>query len=219
MGSTSSLRLFDDVSIHINEAVSLYVHSKRIDKLLEQLTTPDPNHNEVLYENQVQAELMDYVRMSYKKLEELSSSSSGRSRIDSVFAEREMLLKLNALLNKLVNSGELKNLLDKAWEQFSIENSRALILANTEIKLEKVRERRETRFRNFGLIDFYNFWIGELTDLISRYRFTNMASSRLVVACESVATRLLLYSYNHTCRSRRLYHFSTLSAKILDCVG
>lgn len=108
-----NLRFFDDQSITINEALGLYVFSSQIERLKRSISKGryDPNNDEIIYDKQVQAELVEYVRMSYARFDEVFSTSA--APLSDIEREREAVYLLDRRLQRLSNSGELNRLLKR----------------------------------------------------------------------------------------------------------
>ena len=144
---SKSLRLFDDFTAHMNETASVTAYSTQVFTRMEKRLDFDPNNDDIIFDRQVQEEFINYIRMSFKRLEHRSTLAP--KSINTLFEEKQWLFQIESLLDKGSKLGEVNELYEYAWEVFKLENTRKAIRENNLLRIEKLQEKRGRLFRRF----------------------------------------------------------------------
>jgi len=140
-------RTFEDYSAYITSASTLWAWSKS--GLEKQQQWMDLNRGHLIYEHQVQAELLEYGFMLHKSLAEKAKTLT---RYLDVLVIRRDLVELKTKMLETTPYGEVRNLLSKGWEQMGLEEiqnqiSENLSILDSEIKF--IEAKQTDSFRTF----------------------------------------------------------------------
>lgn len=136
----SDARKFEDYSAYITSAATLWIWSKN--GLEEQKQWMDINRGNLIYEHQVQIELLEYGFILHKSLVEKSSTLRDYS---DILTTRKDLVELKSRMLEATPYGEVRDLLSKGWEQMNLgamqnQISENLSILESEIKLLESRQ-------------------------------------------------------------------------------
>jgi len=141
-----NLRVFDDYSVHMNEALTLWVYSKK--GLNNDKEYYDPNRGHLIYRNQVLVESVDFLYMCHKRQVERSSLSIISYK--SILTERSEILKLDDMIKKVSHFGEINDFYAFANKQFNWTEIRTHAEENLKLRAECINEVRNKNVRMFG---------------------------------------------------------------------
>ena len=159
----TNLRAFDDYTLHMNKALTLWIFSKKgldIDK-----DSADPNRGHLIYEKQVLVESIDYIHTCYRRYA-TRSYLSYISYSDSV-KEQMNLMKLHNMIGHTCYAGELDEVHLYASNMFKLSEIFKTSMNNLKLKCELVKVKRNESLQSTGLI------ISVLFGLSSLPAFTN----------------------------------------------
>jgi hypothetical protein len=152
-------RKFEDYSAYITLAATLWVWSKI--GLENQSKWMDLNRGNLIYEHQVQVELLEYGFILYKSLVEKSNTLK---EYPDILATRRDLTELKSKMLETTPYGEVRDLLSKGWEQMNLEVMQSQISENLSIlesEIKFIESKQGDRFRVlltvFGLIASESF--------------------------------------------------------------
>ncbi|HEY9625989.1 MAG TPA: hypothetical protein V6C84_01700 [Coleofasciculaceae cyanobacterium] len=155
----SNSRKFEDYAAYITLAATLWVWSKS--GLEHQSQCMDLNRGNLIYEHQVQVELLEYGFILYKSLVEKSKTLREYPDILSI---RRDLVELKSKMLETAPYGEIRDLLSKGWEQMNIEAMQSQISENLSILESEIKfteSKQSDSFRVFltvfGLIASASF--------------------------------------------------------------
>jgi len=110
-------REFDDYCVYISQTSSLWVWS--IEGLNQQEKWKDPNNGCLIYEHQAIIELLEYGYMLHRSLlERVNSLADSRG----VLEFRKTIIELEQQLSESSPYGEIRDLLQKGWREYGIED-------------------------------------------------------------------------------------------------
>lgn len=142
----TSKRPFDDYALFVSEGVDLWVYT---DKIFDLEGHEDDDAYEMLtLSHQIQGEFIEYIHMSYRRLEEVSTAES--TDYSNLQRERERMVGLDRLTLKPSQYGELNELFEAAMSQLQIPELRSSVKDGFSLRSEVLKDQRETRFRQFG---------------------------------------------------------------------
>lgn len=127
-------RKFDDFTAYITSAVTLWVWSKKA--LEEQEEWMDLNRGNLIYEHQVQVELLEYGFMLHKSLVERSSELKNYPEL---LATRRDLVELKSKMLEATPYGEVRDLLNKGWKEMNLEALQSQISDNLSILESEIK--------------------------------------------------------------------------------
>ena len=139
-----NLRALDDYSVHINEALTLWVYSKKGLEIWG--SKKEPNHGELVYEKQIQAESINYLNIRHWQQVEKSSTKPVKS--GSILDKRAEILDLFDISKKVGYAGEIDKFHEFAGGKLKWDEMRKQ--AEENIKL--IAEVGDENFRKFGLV-------------------------------------------------------------------
>ncbi len=152
-------RRLDDYAAYITSAATLWVWSKN--GLESQQQWMDINRGNLIYEHQVQVELLEYGFMLHKSLVEKSSELKN---YPDILATRRDLAELKSKMLEATPYGEVRDLLNKGWEQMSLAAVQSQISENLSIlesEVKFIESKRGDDFRvfltGFGLVASASF--------------------------------------------------------------
>ncbi|HEY9623643.1 MAG TPA: hypothetical protein V6C78_25015 [Crinalium sp.] len=154
-----SSRKFEDYAAYITSAATLWIWSESGLENKEQWM--DLNRGHLIYEHQVQVELLEYGFILYKSLIEKSKTLKEYS---DILAIRRDLAELKSKMIETTPYGEVRDLLSKGWEQMNLEAMQSQISENLSIlesEIKFIESRQGDNFRVFltilGLIASASF--------------------------------------------------------------
>jgi hypothetical protein len=152
-------RQFDDYAAYITLAATLWVWSKN--GLENQKQWMDVNRGNLIYEHQVQVELLEYGFMLHKSLIEKSTTLN---KYPDILATRRDLVELKSKMLETTPYGEVRDLLLKGWKQMNLEAIQSQISENLSIlesEIKFIESKQGDNFRVFltvfGLIASASF--------------------------------------------------------------
>jgi hypothetical protein len=140
-------RKFDDFSAYITLALTLWIWSKKA--LEEQEEWMDLNRGNLIYERQVQVELLEYGFMLHKSLLEKSSELKNYPEL---LATRRDLVELKSKMLEATPYGEVRDLLNKGWEDMNLAAVQSQISDNLSIlesEIKFIESKKGDSFRVF----------------------------------------------------------------------
>jgi hypothetical protein len=140
-------RRFEDYAAYITSAATLWVWSKS--GLENQKQWMDLNRGNLIYEHQVQVELLEYGFILYKSLVEKSKTLK---EYPDILAIRRELTELKSEMLETTPYGEVRDLLSKGWEQMNIEAMQSQISENLSIlesEIKFIESKQGDNFRVF----------------------------------------------------------------------
>jgi len=137
-------RKFDDYAAYITLAATLWVWSKN--GLENQKQGMDLNRGNLIYEHQVQVELLEYGFMLHKSLIEKSTTLK---RYSDILATRRDLIELKSKMLETTPYGEVRDLLTKGWEQMNLEAIQGQISENLSILESEIKFLESKQGDNF----------------------------------------------------------------------
>lgn len=146
----SNSRRFDDFSAYITSAVTLWVWSKKA--LENQQRWIDVNRGTLIYERQVQIELLEYGFMLHKSLAEKSSEL--RNYLE-LLATRRDIVDLKSKMLETTPYGEVRDLLNKGWEEMNLAAVQSQISDNLSIlesEIKFLESKQGDSFRVFLIV-------------------------------------------------------------------
>lgn len=131
--SLQDLREFDDYSIYLNEALILCIMSKKgLDA-----NFPDVNNGHLVYDKQIQAEMLNYYYIISRKLFD-SSVYLRDSKVKDIIENRLKLHEIEHIFkNELANFGETKDMLNFAEQKLGIKDLKEKSHQLFELKKER----------------------------------------------------------------------------------
>ncbi|MCP9837550.1 hypothetical protein KBY84_08580 [Cyanobium sp. N.Huapi 1H5] len=152
-------RRSEDYAAYITSAATLWVWSKSGLESQEQLVNINRGH--LIYEHQVQVELLEYGFILYKSLVEKSKELN---EYPAILAIRRDLSELKSKMIETTPYGEVRDLLSKGWEQMNLEAMQSQISENLSIlenELKFIESKQGDNFRVYltilGLIASASF--------------------------------------------------------------
>lgn len=152
-------RKLDDFTVYITSALTLWVWSKQA--LENQREWMDLNRGNLIYEHQVQVELLEYSFMLHKSLVEKSSELKNYPEL---LATRRDFVDLKSKMLEATPYGEVRDLLNKGWEEMNLaavqsQISDNLLILESEIKFLESKQGDSFRvfITGFGLIASASF--------------------------------------------------------------
>jgi len=130
----ASLRKFADFGFYINKSISLCVHSTNSRERAEALGPM--GRAQLIFDCQVQAEVLDYVYMLTMKLSDRVSQPTARM-IDVVGAQAA-LVEAEAAASRTSRFGDVEELLQVAWERYGLPELRDRISRTLETRRDEV---------------------------------------------------------------------------------
>jgi len=122
------LRRFEDYSAYISNTTTLWIWSKL--GLKRQSEWTDFNRDNLVYEQQVKVELLEYGYMLYRSLNDKLRSIS---RLREVFSFRKYLQNLKTGMSVMGVYGEIRELFNKGWSAMGVDDLKDQILENLSI--------------------------------------------------------------------------------------
>jgi hypothetical protein len=152
-------RKSEDYAAYITLAATLWVWSKS--GLEDQEQWMDLNRGNLIYEHQVQVELLEYGFILYKSLVEKSKTLK---EYPDILAIRRDLAELKSKMIETTPYSEVRDLLSKGWEQMNLEAMQSQIYENLSIlesEIKFIESKQGDNFRVFltilGLITSASF--------------------------------------------------------------
>jgi len=137
-------RKFEDYAAYITLAATLWVWSKS--GLEDQEQQMDLNRGNLIYEHQVQVELLEYGFILYKSLIEKSKILK---EYPDILAVRRDLAELKSKMIETTPYGEVRDLLSKGWEQMNLEAMQSQIAENLSILESEIKFTESKQGDNF----------------------------------------------------------------------
>ena len=130
-----NLRMFDDYGVYLNRAVRLWVYTP------SELTPPDglhddPNGGNIVYIQQVVAELLEYAYALHGRLAEAARDPLSDPR--EIARLRVLLAELPSVIDRHVHAGEIRDLLHQGYVQMGIPEMKEEIAALLDAKNDLV---------------------------------------------------------------------------------
>ncbi|MDV3002861.1 MAG: hypothetical protein N5P05_004516 (plasmid) [Chroococcopsis gigantea SAG 12.99] len=152
-------RRFEDYAAYITLAGTLWVWSKS--GLENQKQSMDINRGNLIYERQIQVELLEYGFILYRSLIEKSRTLK---EYPSILVIRRELNELKSKMLETTPYGEVRELLSKGWEQMGLEAMQSQISENLSIlesEIKFIESKQSDSFKAlltiFGLIASASF--------------------------------------------------------------
>lgn len=139
-------RKFEDYSAYITSVATLWVWSKN--GLENQKQWMDMNRGNLIYEHQVQIELLEYGFILHKSLIERSNTLKQYS---DILATRRDLVDLKSKMLETTPYGEVRDLLSKGWEQMNLEAIQSQISENLSILESEIKLMQSKQSDNFRI--------------------------------------------------------------------
>jgi hypothetical protein len=127
-------RKFEDYAAYITSAATLWVWSKN--GLENQKQWMELNRGNLIYEHQVQVELLEYGFMLHKSLIEKSTLLK---KYPDVLATRRDIIELKSKMIETTPYGEVRDLLTKGWEQMNLGAMQGQISENLSILESEIK--------------------------------------------------------------------------------
>jgi hypothetical protein len=143
----SSSRKLNDLSAYIMPGMTLWIWSKK--GLEEQEKSIDINSGDLIYERQVQVELLEYGFMLHKIMVEKSSKLKN---CPEILATRRDLVNLKSKMVQATPYGEVRDLLAKGWEAMNLAVLQTQISDNLSIlesEMKIIESKKSDDFRLF----------------------------------------------------------------------
>jgi len=133
-------RHFEDYNAYITSAVTLWVWSKS--GLESHRLYEDINRGHLIYEQQVDMEMLEYGYMLHRRLLEWSSWEGAVA--EDIIKARSDLVELDQQLSEVSYSGEIRELLQAGWKEFGLDGvqkrtNELLAIRETETSLRESR--------------------------------------------------------------------------------
>lgn len=154
-----NLRPFDDYTLHMNQALTLWVFSEKGRNIDENQS--DSNRGHLIYEKQVQVESIDYIHMCVRRYAERSHLP--KIPYKSSLKEQLNIVKLMDITSHTSYAVELDNLHEFASKKFDLSDILEKSIKNLEIKAELDNLDRKDFFEKLGLIISILFGLGSLS--------------------------------------------------------
>ncbi len=186
----TSKRFFDDFAMFLSEGVDLWVYT---DKTFD----VENGKEDVAYEmptlsHQIQGEFIEYIHLSYRRLEEVSTS--GGTGYVELQKERERMIGLDRLILKPAQYGELNQMFAAATSQLGIEEVRRSIKDGFSLRGDVLKDQRQARFRQFGFAIAVIFGILGATGLAIEVILPFLQSQSWEAAFGNSGLRLLSFA-------------------------
>lgn len=140
------VRLFDDYSAYLSEALSLWVWSKK--GIRWQEPWKDINRGHLIYEQQATMRLLDYVYILHRRL---LNEISFHKNVDQVIIARRELIDIEQKTTEPSKFGEIRKLLKYGWGQLGLEDIKRRIHDSLELQ-QAEKSHQETRtYRKIGI--------------------------------------------------------------------
>lgn len=155
-----NLRKFEDFTLHINEALTLWTFSKKSFEKKE----IDPNRDDIILEKQIQVEAIDHLYMSHRRLFEISSDRN--IPYESILDKQNELLNLEELVtdcDKIGKYGEIDYFIKVAGKELHWDAVRKSTEKKLKNRSEYSNEERTKLLSRFGNIITFIFGLGSLT--------------------------------------------------------
>lgn len=137
-----NLRALDDYSVYINEALTLWVYSKKGLKIWG--SEKEPNHGKLVYEKQIQAESINYLNIRH--WQQVENSSTKPVKNESILDKRANILELFDISRKVGQAGETDRFHELAGEKLKWSEMRK----QAEENIRLIAEVSDENFRRFG---------------------------------------------------------------------
>jgi hypothetical protein len=140
-------RHFEDYGAYITSAITLWVWSKN--GLENQQKSMDLNRGNLIYEHQIQVELLEYGFMLHKSLLEKSNTLD---KYQDILATRRDLAELKSKMLEATPYGEVRDLLSQGWEEMNVSTMQSQISENLSIlenEIKFIESKQDNRFRIF----------------------------------------------------------------------
>jgi hypothetical protein len=181
----ANARLFGDYATYITSQATLWVWAKK--GLEAQKDWEDANRGHLIYDHQVQAEMLDYGYMLHRSLAESINRSPSSKRVLKI---RKSLLELRGQMRQSSHYGEVADLLNRGWEAMGVPGLRedvaeSLAIRTEETKMvEAARNERLTRALTviFGLLavpPIATEVVAPIWELLGIWRPTNASTAKL----------------------------------------
>jgi hypothetical protein len=142
-----NLRPLDDYILYINQALTLWVLSKK--ELNSNKESFDVDRGHLIYEKQVQAESIDYMYTCYRRYAERSHLKY--ISYSSSIIEQLSIIKLKNILEHSFYAGELNELHAYAAKMFKLKDLFDYSLRNLKLETELLKTKRDENFKKMGL--------------------------------------------------------------------
>ena len=155
-----NLRKFEDFTLHINEALTLWTFSKKPFEKKE----IDPNRDDIILDKQIQVEAIDHLYMSHRRLFEISSDRD--IPYELILDKQNELLNLEELVtdcDKIGKYGEIDYLIKVAGKELHWDAIRKATEKKLKNRSEYSNEERTKLLSKYGNIITFTFGLGSLT--------------------------------------------------------
>jgi hypothetical protein len=130
-----NLRLFDDYGFYLNRSARLWVYTPS-ELLAPEGLHQDPNGGNVVYSQQIVAELLEYAYALHTRLAEAARDPLGDPR--EIARLRVHLAELPSTIDRHVHAGEIRDLLQQGYAQMGIPELKEEIAALLDAKNDLV---------------------------------------------------------------------------------
>ncbi len=144
----NSLRIYEDYSCYLNKGIGLWVYSR--EGMLSNNEYADVNNGHLIYPLQIQAELMDYLYLSYKQLYELARLSP--LSFDFLIHLKSEYHSLNEVKNNVSSFGEIQNLFTYFYSTINLEYWERSFNEIVELKKEVSKDKLANHYSNIALL-------------------------------------------------------------------
>ncbi|MFZ3113672.1 MAG: hypothetical protein WA111_12100, partial [Methanothrix sp.] len=151
-------RLFDDYTLHMNQALTLWILSKK--GFNANKDNADANRGHLIYEKQALVESIDYMYTCYRRYAERSYSAD--ISYSSSVNEQLDIIKLKDTLMHSCYAGELDDLHAYAAKIFKLSEIFDNAMANLKLKAELTQTQRNEDLIKLGLAISVLFGLGSL---------------------------------------------------------
>jgi len=158
-----NLRPFDDYTLHINQALTLWVLSKK--GLNSNKECVDVNRGHLIYEKQVQEESIDYIYACFRRYAERSHLPY--ISYSSSIIEQLNIMDLKNLIPQSYYAGELNELHAYVAKLFKLDDLLEYSLNNLKLKSELLQTKRDESFKKMGLAISVLFGLASLPNFVN----------------------------------------------------
>lgn len=142
----NNIRCFDDVSIQFNSALQLYIYSQAG---INNRRYPVENYFDMIMPWQIKSEYIDYVLITYRKIEAISTDPS--ATISDILKLRKKLSLIDRMidLQSYSHYGDVRKYIDQSLDMLQLDRLRSTIEKNIAIKSQTLEILSNRRNRGF----------------------------------------------------------------------
>lgn len=144
----NSLRIYEDYSCYLNQGIGLWVYSR--EGMLSNNEYADVNNGHLIYPLQIQAELMDYLYLSYKQLYELARLSP--LSFDFLIHLKGEYHSLNEVKNNVSSFGEIQKMFSYFYTTINLEYWERSFNEIVDLKKEVSKDNLANHYSNIALL-------------------------------------------------------------------